>query len=52
MPSAESLKCRVSKDVLLFSGGERHYLGGEGQNFFLSCLREGHNFFSRFFRGG
>ena len=27
-------------------------LGGDGHNFFPSCLREGHNFFQGFFSGG
>ena len=33
------------------TGGEGHYFGGEGHNFFPSCLGEG-QIFSRFFRGG
>ena len=34
----------------LFSGtgGEGHYFGGEGHNFFPSCLGEGHSFFQGF----
>ena len=39
------------RDVSLFSGGgggKGHYFGGEGHNFFPSCLGEGHNFFKVF----
>ena len=32
----------------LFSGGEGYYFGGEGHNFFPSCLGEGHNFLKVF----
>ena len=39
-------------DVSLFNGGggegEGHYFGGEGHNFFPSCLGEGHNLFQGF----
>ena len=38
---------KVIKDVSLFSGGGALF-GGEGHNFFPSCLGEGHNFFKFF----
>ena len=32
--------------------GKGHYFGGEGHNFFPSCLGEGHNFFKVFLGEG
>ena len=40
------------RNVSLFSGGEGHYFGGEGHNFFPSCLGKGHNFFQGFLGEG
>ena len=37
---------------LFCGGGEGHYLGEEGHNFFSSWLGEGHNFFQDFLGEG
>ena len=50
----------VLRDVSLFSagvgggggGGRATIFGGEGHDFFLSCLGEGHNFFQGFLGEG
>ena len=34
------------------AGGEGHYFGGEGHNFFPPCLGKGHNFFQGFLGEG
>ena len=42
----------ILRDVSLFRGGGGHYFGGEGHNFFPSCMVEGHNFFQGFLGEG